>query len=63
MKMAKTKYQPGDFVQLRSGGPKMVVEEYLGYADCYECSWFSGTKHNKQRFKEMALQVYDAENE
>ena len=41
----------------------MVVEEYLEYQECYECSWFAGTKHNKQRFKEQALQLYDEDNE
>jgi len=61
--MAKTKYKAGDFVQLKSGGPKMVVEEYIEYVDSYDCSWFAGTKHNKTRFKEMALQPYDADNE
>jgi uncharacterized protein YodC (DUF2158 family) len=63
LKMADSKYEPGDFVQLKSSGPKMVVEEYFSYNNSYDCSWFAGTKHNKTRFNESALQIYDADNE
>lgn len=56
--MAKMKYNPGDLVQLKAGGPKMVIEQFLGYADAYECTWFAGAKHNQQQFKEEALQKW-----
>lgn len=59
--MNKYSFRPGQLVQLRAGGPKMVVEtshdEY-----CY-CSWFSGAKHNKERFSFAALQTYQESEE
>lgn len=61
--MAGTRFKAGDMVQLKSGGPKMVVEQYQAYGEYYECTWFAGSKHNNQRFKEEALQAYDADNE
>lgn len=61
--MAKTKYQAGDLVQLKAGGPKMVVEQYHSFGENYECTWFAGSKHNNQRFKEEALQLYNEDDE
>jgi uncharacterized protein YodC (DUF2158 family) len=61
--MASTMYQPGDLVQLKSGGPKMVVEQYHTYGSTYECTWFAGSKHNKQQFKEEALQPFNEDDE
>lgn len=52
------KFRPGDLVQLKAGGPKMVVEQYDSYRDSYECTWFSGAKHNSERFKEQALVAF-----
>lgn len=69
--MAKQKFNPGDLVQLKAGGPKMVVESVYAptgfggapaQGSCvYECSWFSGAKHNSERFKEEALVVFQEE--
>ena len=59
--MADLKFQPGDLVELKAGGPKMVVEEYLAYAEAYNCTWFAGAKHNKQQFKEDSLRPWEDE--
>jgi uncharacterized protein YodC (DUF2158 family) len=61
--MARASFKAGELVQLKSGGPKMVVEQYVSYSDAYECTWFAGTKHNQQKFKVEALQYYDENNE
>lgn len=57
------KFKPGDIVQLKSGGPKMVVESWSDFSKNYDCSWFAGSKHNSQTFKEEALQPYSAADE
>lgn len=59
--MAESNFKPGDLVQLKAGGPKMVVES-ASDDWCY-CSWFSGAKHNKERFAFAALQEYQEDNE
>ena len=57
--MPGEKFKAGDLVQLKSGGPKMVVEQFQDYREYYECTWFSGAKHNSQKFKEEALVAYE----
>jgi uncharacterized protein YodC (DUF2158 family) len=38
-----TEFQPGDIVQLKSGGPRMTVEHFdPGSGNEYECQWFDG---------------------
>ena len=37
------RFKVGDIVQLKSGGPKMTVEEELGSGDI-RCQWFAGSK-------------------
>jgi uncharacterized protein YodC (DUF2158 family) len=61
--MAGSKFKAGELVQLKAGGPKMVVEEWNTFNEAYNCSWFSGAKHNNQLFKEEAIQPYEEENE
>lgn len=60
--MARDKFKPGDLVQLKAGGPKMVVELVsTGYgttSTSYYCTWFSGAKHNHQNFQEEAIEPY-----
>lgn len=62
--MAKQKFNPGDLVQLKAGGPKMVVERVFGGSDSfsYRCTWFSGAKHNREDFQEEALQAFKDED-
>lgn len=52
------KYKGGDFVQLKSGGPKMTVSTYNQFNGSYECKWFVGTKLNHGYFSEGELQPY-----
>ena len=61
--MAGDKFKAGDLVQLKAGGPKMVVEKFINFADEYQCSWFSGAKHNSQRFSEEALMLFQESDE
>jgi uncharacterized protein YodC (DUF2158 family) len=49
--MAEQSFQPGDIVQLKSGGPKMTVQRKDDFlprigqeADKVECQWFVGNK-------------------
>lgn len=56
--MAGTKFEAGDLVQLKAGGPKMVVEKFLQYNESYRCSWFAGAKHNREEFTEEAIETY-----
>lgn len=52
------KFNAGDLVQLKSGGPKMTVEKWLPHNDAYKCTWFSGAKHNAESFAEDSLQLF-----
>ena len=53
--------KPGDKVQLKSGGPEMVVEDYavvvLGDSDRSHavCSWFNNSTPTKNTFPIIAL--------
>lgn len=61
--MAKQKFNAGDLVELKAGGPKMVIERviapYSGGGYKYECTWFSGAKHNSQIFTEESLSAFE----
>lgn len=40
-------FEPGDLVQLKSGGPRMTVERIVkctGPGEYLHCQWFSGEK-------------------
>ncbi len=52
-------FQPGDYVQLKSGGPGMTAEGYDPLFGVYYCEWFdaSGYRHIEQ-FAEAALKRY-----
>ncbi len=59
--MTNQKFDAGEFVRLKSGGPKMTVESYTERLDSYRCTWFSGAKHNSVSFKGDALEEYQKE--
>ncbi len=48
------KFQEGDVVQLKSGGPKMTVKAIDDDGDVY-CQWFSGSKLQNGYFKPHSL--------
>ncbi len=49
-------FKAGDQVELKSGGPTMTVVRYI-YGGGVQCSWFSGTKAQKESFTEGALKI------
>jgi uncharacterized protein YodC (DUF2158 family) len=50
------KFNVGDIVQLKSGGPKMTVTDSVGTSDDYlRTSWFAGSKHESGMFPVAAL--------
>lgn len=61
-------FNNGDLVQLKSGGPKMVVDSMHTpqFGDDtrtqYRCKWFSGAKHNSETFHADALQSYQEDS-
>lgn len=53
--MAK-RFKTGDIVQLKSGGPKMTVENYEALnGRMVECQWFAGSKLSSGYFEEDSL--------
>lgn len=50
-------FKEGDIVQLKSGGPKMTVQD-PDYGDSITCSWFAGSKLENGVFKPNTLQHY-----
>ncbi|KQN74041.1 DUF2158 domain-containing protein [Devosia sp. Leaf64] len=56
--MAGKKFKAGDLVQLKAGGPKMVVEKFTPHNESYRCSWFAGAKHNSENFTEESIEIY-----
>lgn len=47
------KFETGDIVRLKSGGPGMTVNEYSTLGA--HCQWFAGGKLNSGYFSEAAL--------
>ncbi len=57
------KFQPGDIVQLKSGGPAMTIAEVntdsmTGRFRGYFCEWFKGASKERAHFSEDTLQPY-----
>ena len=51
------KFQEGDTVQLKSGGPDMTVKEWCKVYKAWECQWFDGKRLREARFAENQLRV------
>lgn len=61
MEEVKQKFKPGDQVQLKSGGPKMTVNNYNSVSGPYlNCHWMPGNKLESGTFHQDALQPYVA---
>ncbi len=61
--MKKTKFQTGQQVCLKSGGPKMTVANVYSDMDPieYHCQWFAGPKLNSNHFIEGVLEASNEE--
>jgi uncharacterized protein YodC (DUF2158 family) len=54
------KFQSGNAVQLKSGGPKMTISRKNPFhPGHYDCKWFAGSKLNEGLFAEDELQPYE----
>lgn len=56
----KSKYDLGDIVKLKSGGPDMTVKDVLTnmndeFNSSYRCQWFAGKKLDMGVFPEESL--------
>jgi uncharacterized protein YodC (DUF2158 family) len=49
------KFNPGDIVQLKSGGPKMTVTQLIEDGSWAYTAWFAGSKHETGRFPVVTL--------
>lgn len=62
-RLAMDKFQPGDVVVLKSGGPVMTVEKYGdflgGERPEYKCVWFEKNKKHESIFAEDLLESAD----
>jgi len=56
------KFNEGDVVQLKSGGPKMTAKKILGDGDVF-CQWFSGSKLQDGYFQPHSLIKVEDTNE
>lgn len=52
--MSQTELKPGDVVALKSGGPKMTLEEPVEQ-DNFWCVWFCGDEYNREIFVAAGL--------
>lgn len=62
-----TKFEKGDVVVLKSGGPPMTVDQVIGEQSSdfpfdtrkdYRCEWFKGATANHGSYGEHLLQVF-----
>jgi uncharacterized protein YodC (DUF2158 family) len=49
-KAAVPAFKPGDIVKLKSGGPKMSVQEFFPLRNRVACKWFAGAKSERDEF-------------
>jgi uncharacterized protein YodC (DUF2158 family) len=53
-----SKYQIGDIVRLKSGGPEMAVKILpTQVGNSYTCQWFAGKKLEQGNFAEPTLEA------
>jgi uncharacterized protein YodC (DUF2158 family) len=56
--MAEKKFESGDSVRLKSGGPKMNISVYNSMGQVV-CNWFDGAVPKTGRFLEAQLELAD----
>ncbi len=55
------KFETGELVCLKSGGPVMTVQGYASsVGDDYMCQWFAGKKLERGKFPPSSLKKVDA---
>lgn len=58
------KFQLGDVVQLKSGGPSMTISSYQEPSEFHDglycCQWFRGASKERGNFEEHELKTYVA---
>ena len=52
-------FKTGDIVELKSGGPKMTVQEFNGGFQKFVCQWFAGKKLERGTFLGEQLKRVD----
>jgi uncharacterized protein YodC (DUF2158 family) len=59
--MSERPFNPGDVVQLRSGGPAKTVESIgsMYDAEIVNCVWFDGKKQMRGQFPPATLKHYE----
>jgi uncharacterized protein YodC (DUF2158 family) len=58
----KPKFQEGDVVKFKSGGPKMTVDKYHK-GDVIKCTWCVGGEVKRDYFKEGLLVLVNIDDE
>lgn len=54
----ENKFEVGDIVRLKSGGPDMTVQgmcDFVNHDDEYQCQWFAGKKLEQGHFPAESL--------
>ncbi len=56
--MEEAPLQIGDVVQLKSGGPSMVIQGIGRVKEGFECVWFEGNTSHTEIYKKEVLKRY-----
>ena len=52
-------FKKGDIVQLKSGGPKMTIEDDAAYGGNVNVCWFAGSKMETKSVDPEALKMFE----
>jgi uncharacterized protein YodC (DUF2158 family) len=50
-------FKVGDVVELKSGGPKMTVEDVTSWQGKAKCVWFEGAQAKEEIFEVATLRI------